>query len=222
MDTRQIGGFLKALRKEKNLTQEQLAEILYVSGKTVSRWETGANMPDLSVLIQLAEFYEVEVKEILDGERKEQTMDHDLKETLDKIADYTKQEKEQTLRTGQIAFVITFAVCATALLVQLMLGGGFRDVLGETVVLFAGGVAYIAMMLWHGLRSPDSPVQDALTGLLCTTVATAVLVVRAIRQGMPSAQIARNAILFFIGILVLGFVLMKLLTLIQKKKRHHP
>ena len=66
MDTKKIGEFLKVLRKEKGLTQEQLAESLLVSGRTVSRWETGMNMPDLSVLIQMAEFYDVEVKEILD------------------------------------------------------------------------------------------------------------------------------------------------------------
>lgn len=70
MDTKKIGEFLKILRREKGLTQEQLAEILHVSGRTVSRWETGTNMPDLSILIQMAEFYTVDVKEILDGERE--------------------------------------------------------------------------------------------------------------------------------------------------------
>ena len=48
MDQMKIGVFLKELRKEKNLTQEQLAERLHVSGRTVSRWETGKNMPDIS------------------------------------------------------------------------------------------------------------------------------------------------------------------------------
>ena len=42
MDQQKIGAFLKELRKEKNLTQEQLAEVLNVSGRTVSRWETGS------------------------------------------------------------------------------------------------------------------------------------------------------------------------------------
>lgn len=44
MDQQKIGGFLKKLRKEKNLTQEQLAEQLNVSGRTVSRWETGVSL----------------------------------------------------------------------------------------------------------------------------------------------------------------------------------
>ena len=57
MDQIKIGAFLKVLRKEKNLTQEQLAEQLGVSGRTVSRWETGNNMPDISLLVEIAEFY---------------------------------------------------------------------------------------------------------------------------------------------------------------------
>lgn len=43
MDTKKIGEFLKVLRKEKGLTQEQAAEILSVSGRTISRWETGGS-----------------------------------------------------------------------------------------------------------------------------------------------------------------------------------
>ena len=50
MDQKKIGEFLKRLRKEKGLTQEQLAERFYVSSKTVSRWETGSNMPDVGTL----------------------------------------------------------------------------------------------------------------------------------------------------------------------------
>ena len=70
MDTKKIGAFLKQCRKEKNLTKEQLAEKFEVSARrTVSRWETGINMPDLSILVQLAEYYDVEIRELLDGER---------------------------------------------------------------------------------------------------------------------------------------------------------
>ena len=56
MNQKKTGEFLKQLRKEKNLTQEQLAENFFVSGRTVSRWDTGSNMPDLSVLVELADF----------------------------------------------------------------------------------------------------------------------------------------------------------------------
>ena len=53
MDQQKIGEFLKELRKEKGITQEQLADKLFVSRRTVSRWETGSNMPDLDVLVEL-------------------------------------------------------------------------------------------------------------------------------------------------------------------------
>ena len=90
MNSKEIGAFLKQLRKEKRITQEQLAEILGVSGRTVSRWETGTNLPDLSILVQISEYYNVEIGEILNGERKSGNMDNELKETLLKVADYNE------------------------------------------------------------------------------------------------------------------------------------
>ncbi len=67
---RKIGAFLKTLRKEKGLTQAQLAEHFNVSDRSVSRWETGSNMPDLGLLVEIAEYYHLDVSEIIDGERK--------------------------------------------------------------------------------------------------------------------------------------------------------
>ena len=61
MDQIKIGIFLKELRKEKKLTQEQLAEKLNVSGRTVSRWETGSNMPDIGMLVEMADFFDVSI-----------------------------------------------------------------------------------------------------------------------------------------------------------------
>ena len=87
MNQQKIGGFLKELRKEKGITQEQVAEHFGVAGRTVSRWETGSNMPDLSLLIDIATFYDVEVSEIIDGERKSEKMSKEMKETLEKVVD---------------------------------------------------------------------------------------------------------------------------------------
>ena len=65
MNQEKIGRFLKQLRMEKQLTQEKLSETLGVSRRTVSRWETGNNLPDLSILVELADFYDVSVDYIL-------------------------------------------------------------------------------------------------------------------------------------------------------------
>lgn len=90
MDQRRIGSFLKELRRERNLTQEELAEKLNVSGRTVSRWETGANMPDISLLVELAEFYDVSIPEIINGERKSEIMNEEVKETARSLSDYAE------------------------------------------------------------------------------------------------------------------------------------
>ena len=92
MEQQKVGGFLKELRKERNMTQQQLAEQLNVSTRTVSRWETGTNMPDISVLVELAEFYNVSIPEIIDGERK---MDKEVKETALKLSDYAEAVNEK-------------------------------------------------------------------------------------------------------------------------------
>lgn len=68
MNTNKIGNFISKKRIEKGLKQKELAEILYVTDKTISRWENGNYMPDLSILIKLAETLNVSVYELLLGE----------------------------------------------------------------------------------------------------------------------------------------------------------
>ena len=89
---RKIGEFLRELRKGKGLTQEQLAVQFNTSRRSVSRWETGSNMPDVGLLIEIADFFDVDIREIIDGERKSENMDKE-KETLKKVAEYADAEK---------------------------------------------------------------------------------------------------------------------------------
>lgn len=98
MDQAKIGLFLKELRKEKGLTQEQLALKFNVAGRTVSRWETGNNLPDLSLLVELADFYNVDIRELIDGERKSEIMDTEMKDTLVHVAEYAENEKNTLLK----------------------------------------------------------------------------------------------------------------------------
>lgn len=114
MDQVKIGGFLRELRKEKELSQEQLAERFGVSSRSVSRWENGNTMPDISILIELADYYDVDIREILNGERKSEVMNGDLKETLEMVADYTEAEKNKILNkvfaSGLISSIIYMIV----------------------------------------------------------------------------------------------------------------
>jgi transcriptional regulator with XRE-family HTH domain len=99
MDQIKVGAFLKDLRKEKGITQEQLAEKLGVSGRTISRWETGKNMPDISLLVEIAEFFDVSIPEIIKGERKSENMKNETKEVAETMSDYAKAEKEQLIKS---------------------------------------------------------------------------------------------------------------------------
>ena len=103
MDQIKIGSFIRELRKEKGITQEQLAEALNTSRRTVSRWETGVNMPDLDVLPQLAEFFGVDIRELFYGERKDKTMDA-INETILKAAEYTNADKMKTAKAVGLYF----------------------------------------------------------------------------------------------------------------------
>ncbi len=106
MDMLKIGRFLKELRNGTGLTQETLAEKLGVSRRTVSRWETGTNMPDFDLLIEMSDLYEVDLREILDGERRGEHMDEEMKETVLQVAEYGNEGKRRITRMLLIYFVV--------------------------------------------------------------------------------------------------------------------
>ena len=106
MEQKKIGNFLKNLRKKKGITQEMLAEKLNVSGRTVSRWETGNNMPDISLLIELAEFYDISIPEIVNGERKNEKMNEEVKEVAQTLSAYADFEKENLIKKIQSQSII--------------------------------------------------------------------------------------------------------------------
>ena len=69
MNQEKIGKFIAECRKEKNLTQLQLAEKLNISNRAVSKWETGKSCPDVSIMMELCDILGINVNELLSGER---------------------------------------------------------------------------------------------------------------------------------------------------------
>lgn len=223
MDAKKIGRFLKELRKEKGLTQEQLAEILFVSGRSVSRWETGTNMPDLSIMIQIADFYEVEINDILEGERRSENMEQEGKETLSKVAEYSKSEKDKAVRAGNTAFGLMFALSAVLIIVQLIVTKELWTVAGETITLLVGGIAYIGIMLYNGIWENGSgiqstPAKDALTSVVCSGIFSSAYVFYIIRIGGTASQAVRAAVIFFTGIAILSFGVLRILAFFNSRR----
>lgn len=106
MNQQKVGSFLKELRSEKSITQAELAELLGVSNRSISRWENGTTMPDFDLIIELAKYYDVEVGEILDGERRTENMDAKTEETMLKIADYNNVERNFFSKRMCVMFIL--------------------------------------------------------------------------------------------------------------------
>jgi len=69
MNYKKIGEFIKNERKLKKLTQQKLAEKLFVSEKTISKWENGKSMPDSNLLLKLCDIFKIDLNELLNGEK---------------------------------------------------------------------------------------------------------------------------------------------------------
>ena len=112
MDQSKIGNYLKELRKSKGLTQEELSEKLGVSRRSVSRWETGSNLPDLDILIELSDFYDVDLRDMLTGNTEEEPMDREIKETALAVAEYSNEEKLKVTKRFHYLYLVACIVFA--------------------------------------------------------------------------------------------------------------
>ena len=95
MEAKQFGQFIVGIRKEKKMTQAELAEKINVTDKAVSRWERGLGFPDIQTLEPLAQALGISVLELMRSKKKESTGDVDITETQ-----YTRQEVDEIVATG--------------------------------------------------------------------------------------------------------------------------
>lgn len=122
-----IGKFIALRRKEKNLTQEQLAERLGVSNKTISKWENGKCMPDYSVVKVLCEELEITIAELMGGKISE-NKDSSFKEEqiLDLMKRTQELEKQKDLQYGIMLIIMGVALQALSYAFD---GSNFKDFL---------------------------------------------------------------------------------------------
>lgn len=142
-----IGRFIAKKRKEQNMTQEQLAERLGVSNKTISKWETGKCMPDYTVIKSLCEELQVTVSELMDAEETEgkSVRVYDDDQILDLLRRTQELEKQKVMLTGVILIVMGIALQALS---QTLGGSDVKDffsglLLGLSVAEMLAGIYVI-------------------------------------------------------------------------------
>ncbi|MDE7424615.1 MAG: helix-turn-helix domain-containing protein [Lachnospiraceae bacterium] len=107
MDIQKIGEFLKELRRQNNMTQEQLGQRVGVTNKTVSRWETGKYMPPIECLKLLSDIYQISINEILTGEKLNE---EDYKEAAENNITYTLEEIEAKEKKFENTILIVMGI----------------------------------------------------------------------------------------------------------------
>lgn len=143
MNQEKIGKFIAKLRKEKNLTQEQLAEKLGVTDKSISRWENGKTMPDLSLLQPLCKELNITINDLLNGEKvSKDKYQETLEENIISTINYTNKkvlEKNNLISILLILFGILLSITAMSIFPSESSWGGIYSIFGAVVSLF--GVA---------------------------------------------------------------------------------
>lgn len=151
MEAKKFGQFIAGIRKEKKMTQVELAEKIHVTDKAISRWERGLGFPDIQTLEPLAQVLGISVLELMRSEKKKPTGDMDTTETqytqkevaemLQNADDISKQLKKQDKNANIIAGILVIGVGALAWAIKIAsLGGG----------LVLGGLsAAVFVSLWY-------------------------------------------------------------------------
>lgn len=142
MNQKKIGDFLIKLRHEKELTQIQLADILFVSNKSISRWEKGKGLPDIDILIELARFYGMSLEELLDGQRNEMT--DNVESTVLKVAELENEEKKKMKKITQILVLFSMVLMLISYILSNYLNQ--NDII-DFIYGFCNGVTFVTLAL---------------------------------------------------------------------------
>ena len=154
MDQKHIGTFLRELRLEHSRTQQQLADQIGVSNRSVSRWETRSTMPDLSMLVLLSEIYGISVDEILDNT------------TMGKVADYNAQINERRNHRMTVLFSLAFVMFATYCIIE---ANGLADTapwshVAEACLGFVAGMLALGALYASGSMQQIAKAKPRLRG----------------------------------------------------------
>lgn len=134
MDTKKIGCFLKHLRLENNMTQEQLGDKIGVTNKTISRWENGNYMPPVECLLLLSDIYQISINDILSGEyvsseKIKEKADENLTMVLEDL------EQENIKFEKKMLWILAISTLLTIGIIVLLPLKGIKDVFVLVMVI---------------------------------------------------------------------------------------
>lgn len=176
MDIKKTGAFLKTLRKEKKYTQEELAEYLNVSNRTVSRWETGTNLPDIDLLVQLSDFYGVDVRELIDGERKSELKNKESQDSIKKVAEFSSLKEKILIRRIILVVVLGIVAWCISLAISLLF---FNEVNGgaiDIILTLIGFIIYsICIFIKKSNRSANGVLLSFIGAFSAITISNMLL-----------------------------------------------
>lgn len=169
MEKENMGSFIAMIRKEKKLTQKDLAEQLHITDKAVSKWERGISFPDISLLEPLAQVLDVSVLELLEGKR----MSDDISMNMEAVQEVVQQsisisDGEISRKHIQSKAVILSIVLLVMLLVSMLmniLNGGYD---GEVRQLSVDADAYATTVDEQGntvFADPQKALEQLLSDL---------------------------------------------------------
>lgn len=146
MINRRIGSFIAALRKEQHLTQEQFAEKLGVSNRSISRWENGSTLPDLSLMQSICQITGVTLGELLNGARRDPSTER--KDSIYLILSLWDREKLEKIKRLNLWFSLGFIFLLSAVLCAGILSRG------QTLLLIGPGIFFHGLGFYHNNRDP--------------------------------------------------------------------
>lgn len=162
MDQLKVGELLKALRKSKGKTQEEVASDLFVSQKTISRWENGESLPDIAIITDVASYYGITVDELLNGavnNREDRNINNNKKEK-----ERTNLVKQHLFKNLNIYLIISLSSFAVFLLASFIVLFTVNNFVIPIVLALFGLVASLVLFI-IGYNDTNSKVDDYLESI---------------------------------------------------------
>ncbi|MCD7840507.1 MAG: helix-turn-helix domain-containing protein [Erysipelotrichaceae bacterium] len=148
MDAKTFGAFIAKCRKDQHMTQSDLAEVLHVTDKAVSRWERGIGFPDINTIEPLADALDVSILELMQSKKIDDTMIHSdvVNNSLTDTIDIANKQRRQERKSMLYVLVMIVVLCLVILYVDLWATTFHGDFIGALLFSFMVAFPFIGVV----------------------------------------------------------------------------